>query len=113
MHELSLIESILELIQDAARREGFSRVRVVRLEVGALSCVETSALEFAFESASMKTCAEGARLEMQIIPGLGRCSVCGAHASMEALYDLCPACDGHPMVVLSGTEMRVKDLDVE
>ncbi|MBN8461723.1 MAG: hydrogenase maturation nickel metallochaperone HypA [Dechloromonas sp.] len=113
MHELSLAESAIALIDDAARREHFHRVRVVRMEIGALSCVESDALRFAFESASRGTCAEGARLDIVTTPGEGECAGCGIRAAMETLYDLCPKCESRPLKVVRGTEMRVKDLDVE
>lgn len=113
MHELSLAESAIALIEDAARRERFHRVRVVRMEIGALSCVEPEALRFAFESASAGTCAEGARLDIVAVAGEGECVACGIRAAMETAYDLCPKCESRPLRVLRGTEMRVRDLDVE
>ncbi|MCK9284090.1 MAG: hydrogenase maturation nickel metallochaperone HypA [Rhodocyclaceae bacterium] len=113
MHELSLAASAVELIEAAAVREGFSRVRRVRMEIGALSCVEPEALRFAFESAAAGSCAAGAALEFLVVAGEGRCSGCGATAELETVYDPCPACGAHPMQVLRGMEMRVKDLDVE
>ena len=64
MHELSLAGSAVELIEATARREGFSRVRVVWMEIGALSCVEPDALRLAFEAAARGSCAEHARLEL-------------------------------------------------
>lgn len=37
MREMSLVESVRELIEDAAACEGFTRVRGVRVEIGQLS----------------------------------------------------------------------------
>ena len=113
MHELSLAQSVVELIEAAALREGFARVHTVRLDIGALSCVEPEALRFAFESATVGTCAQGARLEILPVAGQGACPVCGHQTDMDTLYDLCPACEAAPLHVLRGTEMRVRDLDVE
>lgn len=113
MHELSLAESALELITGTAAREGSGRVRGVRMEIGALSCVEVDALRFAFEVASTGTCAEGARLEILTLDGEGTCSACGISAPMETGYELCPQCRTHPLRVVRGMEMRVKDIDIE
>ena len=44
MHEISLAGSVINLIEAAAAREGFSRVRQVRCEIGELACVEADAL---------------------------------------------------------------------
>jgi Zn finger protein HypA/HybF involved in hydrogenase expression len=33
--------------------------------------------------------------------------------AFSILYDPCPACGGHPVQATGGTEMRVKELEVE
>lgn len=113
VHELSLAESAVALIEQAVEREQFKHVRRVRLEIGALSCVDPDALRFAWQSAALGSCAAEAELLMLTTPGLGECPACGQRSAMETLYDLCPHCDGVPLRVCQGTEMRVKDLDVE
>ena len=37
MHEMSIAEGILQIVEDAAAQQGFKRVTEVRLEIGALS----------------------------------------------------------------------------
>lgn len=113
MHELSLAHQMIEMIETAALQEGFSRARVVRLEWGELSCVEPDAMQMAFEAASQGTCAEGAELLLLHTPAKGTCPACGHHQSLGTLYDACTACHHLPMQVTSGTELRLKDLDVE
>jgi len=112
MHELSLAENAVALIEDAARREGFSRARVIRFEVGALSCVEPQALRFALESATCGSCAEGARIEIIHQPGAGECRSCGQRCTMATRYELCPHC-GAALEATQGTALRIRDLEVE
>ena len=112
MHELSLAESMVQLIEATQQREGFRRVRVVHLDVGELACVEPRALEFAFTSASVGTCAEGAELALRYVSGAGVCPGCGTHAAMPTLYECCPACQAHPLTAVAGTQMQLRDLDV-
>lgn len=69
MHELSLAQSVVEIVEDAARREGAARVASVRLELGELSHVEPESLAFAFEVAAREGSARGARLCIDRIPG--------------------------------------------
>lgn len=112
MHEISLAASVIELIEQAAAREGFSRVRQVRFEIGELACVEIEALRTAFAAASRGSCAAGAELEIITLAGEGECAQCGP-VPMSSLYELCPRCGEQPLRVRRGTEMRVKDLAVE
>ena len=112
MHELSLAENAVALIEDAARREGFARARVIWLEVGALACVEPQALRFALESATRGSCAEGARIEIVHQSGAGTCRSCGQRCTMASRYELCPHC-GSVLEATQGTALRIRDLDVE
>ena len=113
MHELSLAESAVELIEDAARRDGFARVKIVFMEIGELSCVAADTLLVAFEHASRDTCVAGAKVEILSVKGEGECPACGARVAMETSYDCCPHCEVIPLKVLRGTEMRVAELEVE
>lgn len=113
MHEMSLAEGIVQLIEEAAVREGFSVVKTVALEIGRLSAVEPEALAFCFDAATRGSIAEGARLEIEHVPGSAVCLQCGAVAEIENLYDPCPKCAAFGLRVTGGTEMRVKELEVD
>jgi len=113
MHEMSLVESVRELIENAAAREGFSRVRSVRVEIGQLSGVEREAFEFCFDIVMKDGITDGARLEVVATPGRGMCSGCGRETALVVVYDPCEHCGAVPVAVIGGTAMRVIDLEVE
>ncbi|HAX0151797.1 TPA: hydrogenase maturation nickel metallochaperone HypA, partial [Escherichia coli MVAST131] len=48
MHEITLCQRALELIEQQAAKHGAKRVTGVWLKIGAFSCVETSSLAFCF-----------------------------------------------------------------
>jgi hydrogenase nickel incorporation protein HypA/HybF len=112
MHELSLAESAIQIIEDAARAQQFKRVRVVWLEVGSLAGVEPDALRFCFEAVAEGTVAQGAQLEIVDVPGSGACADCGSVHPVSNFLDACPACGAYAVRVTGGTGMRVKELDV-
>jgi hydrogenase nickel incorporation protein HypA/HybF len=113
MHEMSLAESILQIVDEAARSRGFGQVKAIRLEIGALSGVEIEALSFCLDVVLRHSVADGARLELQRLPGQGQCLACGNTVEISALYDACPDCGSYQVHATGGTEMRVKDLLVE
>ncbi|MBI5429938.1 MAG: hydrogenase maturation nickel metallochaperone HypA [Nitrosomonadales bacterium] len=113
MHEMSLAEDALHIIEDAAKKQGFKRVRTVWLEIGKLSCVEQEAMRFCFEAVIRDSVADGARLEIVETPGQGRCSQCGGKFQIATLYDACPKCGSYTMQVIAGDAMRVLELEVE
>ena len=59
MHELSLCQSAVEIVQQQAEQHGVKRVTGVWLEIGALSCVEESAVRFSFDIVCQGTLAQG------------------------------------------------------
>jgi len=113
MHEMSLAEGVLQLVEDAARAQDFSRVTAVWLEIGELSGVEVEAMRFCFDAVMRDSIAEGARLEIIATPGSGWCMQCSKTVPMREVFGECPDCGSHQMQVSGGTEMRVKELEVE
>ena len=113
MHELSLAESILDILRDGARTHGYHRVKTVWLAVGKLSHVEPEAMRFCFDVAARDSLAEGARLEIVEVAGEGSCAACGAHFAVESRLDPCPRCAAPGVRLTAGDELRVTELEVE
>ncbi len=113
MHEMSLVEGVLQVVEDAARSQKFTRVKTVWLEIGQLACVEKEALRFCFDAVMRDSIAADARLEIIDVPGHGRCMQCNASIPIAALYEACPQCGGYQIEVTGGDGMRVKELEVE
>lgn len=113
MHEMSLAEGILKVMEDVAPREGFSRVRAVRLAVGRLAGIEVESLRFCFDAVVHESIAEGARLYIIDAPGGGWCMDCGKEVEIAALYDACPVCGNYRVQATKGLDMRIIDLEVE
>lgn len=113
MHEMSLAESMLQLIEEQAAVQGFRRVKTVWLEIGELAAVEPEALRFCFDAVTRGTLVQDARLEILARAGRGRCRQCAALVPMATLFAACPHCGGYGLEVVGGTEMRVKELEVE
>jgi len=113
MHEMSLAEGVLQLIEDAARQQKFAKVVTVWLEIGQLSGVEVEAMRFCFDAVVRDSIAQGARLEIMALPGVGWCMACSMSVPMAEVFGECPHCGGYQLQVTGGTEMRLKELEVD
>ena len=115
MHELALTQSLVDIVEEYAIREGFSRVNVLRLSFGRLSCLDPGSLEFTFAIQAEGTKAEGARLEFDIRPAVLYCSRCDAESVCNGPLDTrCPNCGGEDVVLRGGTEeLKLLEMDVE
>jgi hydrogenase nickel incorporation protein HypA/HybF len=112
MHEISLLESVVAIVEDERRKQGFSLVRTIRLTVGVLGHAEPDALRFCFDAVARGTIADGARLEIEMVPGEGLCSVCQQIVPIEDQFADCPLC-GANVRMTAGDELRVSELEVE
>jgi len=113
MHEMSLAESILQIVEETAKAEGCSRVKAVCLEIGQLASVEVESLRFCFDVVTRDSVASGARLEIIETRGQGWCMKCSRNVPVAALYEPCPVCGSYQVQVTGGEEMRVRELEVE
>ena len=112
MHEMSLCESIVQILEDNAKSQGFDTVKVVWLEIGGLSGVELDAMRFSFEAVTRGTLAEHARLEIIELPGQAWCLQCGKTVPVSRRFDACPDCASYQLQVTGGEEMKIKELEV-
>ena len=113
MHEMALAESIRGIVEDAVRGHTGCRVKTVVLEIGRLASVEPDALLFCLEVVFRDSVADGARVEVESLPGRGWCAECAESVEIWSLFDSCPACGGYQVRPTGGTEMRVKTLEIE
>ena len=110
MHELAIAESV---IQVASRHADGRQVTKVYLKVGHLRQVVPSALAFSFELVAQGTSVEGAELEIEEIPVMGKCRGCGAESRLESFPLQCAACGGLDLEILQGEELYVESLELE
>ncbi|MDQ7074173.1 MAG: hydrogenase maturation nickel metallochaperone HypA [Gammaproteobacteria bacterium] len=113
MHEMSLCEGIVQILEDQAKEANYSKVKTVWLEVGVLSGIEIRALEFSYDVVCRGTLAEGSRLEIISLPAIAWCMACAESVNINERHDACPTCGSYQLQVSSGDEMRIKELEVE
>ena len=113
MHEMSIAQSVLDIILQESQTHKVNRVLSVALRVGELSAVETESLRFCFELLSKGTLVEGARLEIERVQVTCRCQDCGSDFSVEELIFFCPSCQGTKVKMLSGRELSIESFEAE
>ncbi|MGD8562707.1 MAG: hydrogenase maturation nickel metallochaperone HypA [Desulfarculaceae bacterium] len=113
MHELSLAQSLLDIVLKEAERNRAARVTKVGVKIGAFTHVVPSSLIFCFDLIKEDTVAGGASLVISKVPLRGRCGECGQEFEMpEPTYD-CPACSSVQVQVIQGQELTVDYIEVE
>lgn len=113
MHEMSLAEGMIQLLEDHARDQQFTKVNKIWLEIGQLSSVEVESLLFCFDAVAKNTLAQDAEVIVESVPGVGWCLDCAQPVHCSSLYEPCPLCQGHQIQVTGGKDMRIKELEVD
>ena len=113
MHELSIMDSALQMALEQAQKASASRVHVIRMRIGALSGVVPEALQFAFEVLAPGTLAEGAALDIENVPARFWCSRCQCEFSSDTLFGDCPTCHSPSGELRSGREMELASMEIE
>jgi hydrogenase nickel incorporation protein HypA/HybF len=110
---MSIAEGIVQIAEEAAAQDNSTRIRTVFVEIGAFAGVEIEALRFCWDAVTRDGRAAGARLEIAETPGQAWCLQCSDTVALPALFEACPRCGGYQVQVTAGTEMRVKEIEVE
>lgn len=113
MHEMSLCEGVLQVLESEAKRQNFQQVKTVWLEIGAMAGVEIEAMRFCFDAVTRQSLAEGAKLEIIAIPAQAWCLNCAQTVTVQHRFDACPQCGSYQLQVTQGEELRIKELEVE
>jgi hydrogenase nickel incorporation protein HypA/HybF len=111
MHELAIIESVIELAEREARQHDAARITKIKLRIGEFTGVVAEALEFAFEVAREGTLADAAVLEIERVPLRKRCPACGKMDDGGFAF-FCADCRA-PVEILSGREMQIEYVELE
>ncbi len=113
MHEMSIAQSLVALLQEEMEKAGARTLRSVRLEIGQMSAIVPDALSFGFQVVTADTDLEGAELIMDVVPLRGSCRECGGSFDIEDYAFECPLCGGREIDTLSGQELAVKEITVD
>lgn len=112
MHELSIAQSIVDIVGQYVPPEQAEDVRTVNVRVGALAGIVTDSLAFCFTAITAGTPLAHAALAVDFIPYRVSCATCRATSLAEPGLALCPHCGSAETAVLSGTELQVVDIEL-
>ena len=132
MHEAFIARRIVDAIERIAEEKGAERVLAVRLIIGQLRLLNLDVLRHAFEIFAQGTKAEGAKLEVEVVPAELRCARCGhrwrldpselgqealtiAHMYPDVVARLltCPACGSGDVEILCGEELAIGEVTLK
>jgi len=113
MHEMSIAQSILEIVDSESRKAGVERVEELELEIGKLAGIEYETLEFSLKVLAPGTAIEGSRMVIDKPEGKAECQDCGHGFVTDSPVTICPECRSFSCNIVSGKQLRVKSILIE
>ena len=114
MHELSVVEALIEQVGRELRRAGQKGpVKRLELAVGRLSGVHCDSLRFAFDLLSPGTLVEGAELDIAEPSAVCCCRKCGARREIEELVVVCPQCGSGDVSIEEGRDLLLQSIEID
>jgi hydrogenase nickel incorporation protein HypA/HybF len=113
MHELSITQSIFDMVTKYAEEAKAKRVAQVNLVLGEMTGVVPDCVQFYFDVIAKDTVAKGAKLNVTVVPGRLKCRACGKDFLMEEYKSACPYCKATDVEFIAGRELFVESIEVE
>jgi hydrogenase nickel incorporation protein HypA/HybF len=114
MHELSIVEALIEQVQEEVSRAGVEgKIAKLELSIGRLSGVNADSIRFAFELLASDTILAGTEISIHEPKAVCRCNSCRAATEVDDLPLQCPRCSSDDVVIDGGRELLLQSIDVE
>jgi hydrogenase nickel incorporation protein HypA/HybF len=114
MHELSIVEAVIEQVGEEVRQAGVAgKVAKLELSIGRLSGVNTDSIRFAFELLAANTILAGSEIIIHEPKAVCRCNSCHTETEIDEFLPQCPCCSSDDMVIDGGRELLLQSIDLE
>lgn len=113
MHELSITQSMFDLVLKHAEQAEAKKVKKINLVIGEMTGVARECVQFYLGFLSKGTVVEGAALSVEMVPPKARCRQCGETFQLGEFDWTCPGCAGSSLQVIAGRELFVESIEVE
>jgi hydrogenase nickel incorporation protein HypA/HybF len=102
----------LEIAIENATQQDAHKIHCLKMRIGEMSGVVPEALSFAFDVVTEGTIAQGANLEIEIVPVVCYCPHCQIEFKPKDLFYECPQCDRLSNKIITGREIELTSLEV-
>lgn len=114
MHEISLMQDVMDTLRESAIQHGINRITVVKLVIGKMTMVLPDSLFFAFEALKQDQLFSDARLLIDEREAVCGCQQCNNETPLLNFQNFtCPVCGSSQIEIISGTELHIEYFEGE
>lgn len=111
MHELKLIQHVLEIIEQEAQKNRLSRINKIVLKIGKLRQYIPDYLKSAFQTLTKETLARSAEIIIEEIAISAKCKKCDAIFAVHEQHYVCPFCQNAFCDIITGNEIILETIE--
>jgi hydrogenase nickel incorporation protein HypA/HybF len=112
MHESSIIEYVLQIVESAAKSNGMTKVTEIDLVIGKMRAALPVVLKYTFKFLSGDAMFDGAKLNIEERDIIIRCDGCGKETTIDsAQIVIAPCCESQRIRILQGNELIVSSFN--
>ena len=112
MHEMTVAQSLIEIIADEAAKNNAKPISV-KISCGTLNPVNDEVLSFAFEAIAKDTLCEGVKLQVEHKPIRARCKNCNQKFDVEMSLPECPKCGRDDFELLPDAPLILEEIEFQ
>jgi hydrogenase nickel incorporation protein HypA/HybF len=113
MHELSITQSMFDLVLEQAKKAEAKKVASINLVIGEMTGVVGDSVRFYLDFLCKGTVAEGATLNIKMVPVKATCRTCNKTFELPEYEWTCPDCKEGGLEIIGGTELFLESIEVE
>ena len=116
MHELSIVQNIVETADAFARENEIRNIQFLTVTIGANTGVIPRYVRMYYKDLCADTALEGSELRIEEMESECFCRECGEvfkPGKKQPQLITCPACGGDDLEVLHGNELMIKEIGYE
>ena len=113
MHEIKIAEELSAIVLETAKREKLTSVSKVNISFGKMIQIVPDIFRFAFGETVRETIAEGAEVDIEILPVKMKCRKCKSDVMVIDYSFACDRCGSTDLEIIQGKELFVKSIEGE
>ena len=114
MHELGIVFSIMDTLENVAKENQLQHIQSVTIEVGEVSAVIPEYLVDCWGWARQKKdLVTQCEMRVEILPAVTHCGGCGEDYPTVTYGRSCPHCCSEKTWLLTGNEINIKEITVD
>lgn len=113
MHELTVVSNIFKIILETAVINNLSHISKISIKVGRQRHLASDLMEFAFNSVSTNTIAEGAILVIEKVDIKMRCRSCDFKFIVKDNTYFCTSCGSACLETIEGQDLMIDSIEGE